>query len=284
MASSSLDICNISLNGHLGAAKLAALDTTTENGRKYSLLYAEALRELLREIRPNFAKKRAIFHQVVDSEKTITGATAANPVVITSALHGFSDGDQIAIYDVVGMTDLNGKMFLVADSDTNTFSLTDLNGSAIDGSDYDAYVSGGKCGVVSDSPAYGFNYRYALPSDYVLMLELDGNESLTLAHSIEGGEILTDETSLKGRYIYAVTNVALFDQDFIKVLVYKLNAELAFAVTGQTAIADKWEKKYLDELQKAKGRKSQESGSPGAGGPPRVMVANKWTNSRSGGS
>lgn len=279
-----LEIVNLSLNGHLGAAKLAALDTTTENGRRYSTAYQPALDELLREIRPNFAKKRAIFHQVVDSEKTITGATAADPVVITSTSHGLSDGDQIAIWDVGGMTDLNGKMYLVADATTHTFSLEDINGNAIDGTDYDAYTSGGKCGVVSAAPAFGFLYRYALPSDYLLMLEIDGNESLTLKYSIEGGEILTDEAEMKGRYIYAVTNVALFDQDFIKVLVYKLNAELAFAVTGQQSIADKWEKKYDDELQKAKGRKSQESGSPQAGGPPRQMVANKWTTSRSGGS
>ena len=39
-------------------------------------------------------------------EKTITGATAANPVVITSAGHGFSNGDKISISKVVGMVEL----------------------------------------------------------------------------------------------------------------------------------------------------------------------------------
>ena len=36
----------------------------------------------------------------LDSPKTITGATAANPVVITSPSHGFSNGDTVDIAGV----------------------------------------------------------------------------------------------------------------------------------------------------------------------------------------
>jgi len=280
MSATSLDIVNLTLS-HLGAKKLAALDTTTEYGRLFSTLYPEALDELLREIRPNFAKKRAIFHQVIDAEKTISGATAANPVVITSTSHGLSNDDVIAIYDVVGMTDLNGKMYISQNTTANTFELTDLNGTNINGIDFDAWISGGKCGIVSDAPAFGYNFRYLLPSDYILLLELNGNESLTLPFSIEGGELLTDEFEIQARYIYAVTDVTKFDKDFVKVLDYKMAAEAAPHVTNQTSVAEKWEAKYEKELQRTKGRKSQESGSP-QNGPPRQVVANRWVNSRRG--
>jgi hypothetical protein len=276
-----LNVVNIAL-GHLGAKKLAALDNTTEHGLLFNLLYPESRDELLREMRPNFAKKRAIFHQVVDAEKTITGATAASPVVITSAAHGFSDDDVVAIWDVAGMTDLNGKMYIVQNAAVNTFELTDVNGQEVDGEDFDAWTSGGKCGLVSDAPAFGYSNRYALPSDYILLLELNGNEDLTIPHSVEGGELLSDEQEIQARYVRQVTDVTAFDKDFVKILSYKL-AEAAFAVTNQKSVQELWEGKYEKELSRGKGRKSQESGSPQSG-PPRQVVCNRWTNARRRGS
>ena len=43
---------------------------------------------------------------LVDStDKTITGATQADPVVITSNGHGYANGDEVYISEVVGMTE-----------------------------------------------------------------------------------------------------------------------------------------------------------------------------------
>lgn len=70
--------------------------------------------------------------------KTITGATAASPVVVTAASHGFANGDTIPIDGIVGMTELNGRRFKIAGVTTNTFELVDE-----DGTGYTAYVSGG---------------------------------------------------------------------------------------------------------------------------------------------
>jgi hypothetical protein len=77
--------------------------------------------------------------------KTITGATKANPVVITIAGHGYSDDDLVDISGVVGMTELNGNRYKVANKDTNTFELTRYDtGDNIDGTGFTTYVSGGK--------------------------------------------------------------------------------------------------------------------------------------------
>ena len=82
--------------------------------------------------------------QVIDaSDKTITGVTQADPGVITSNSHGFSDGDEIYIDSVAGMTELNGRNYRVANATTNTFTLTNLFGDAIDTTDFTAYTSGG---------------------------------------------------------------------------------------------------------------------------------------------
>lgn len=54
---------------------------------------------------------------------TITNVTQADPGVVTAASHGLSDGDQIYITGVVGMTELNGNYYTVANVTTNTFTL-----------------------------------------------------------------------------------------------------------------------------------------------------------------
>jgi hypothetical protein len=82
--------------------------------------------------------------QVIDAtDKNITAITQANPGVITSNSHGFSDGDEIFVDAIVGMTELNGRNYRVANATTNTFTLEDLFGNDIDTTGFTAYSSGG---------------------------------------------------------------------------------------------------------------------------------------------
>jgi len=69
---------------------------------------------------------------------TISGATQANPVVITATAHPFVNGDSVRIEDVAGMTELNDNVYVVANAATNTFELTTTDGTA-----FTAYTSGG---------------------------------------------------------------------------------------------------------------------------------------------
>ena len=75
--------------------------------------------------------------------KNISAATKASPGVLTSNSHGFSNGDEIFIASVGGMTELNGRNYRVANSTTNTFTLTDLFGVAINTTSFTTYTSGG---------------------------------------------------------------------------------------------------------------------------------------------
>jgi len=77
------------------------------------------------------------------TSKAITGATAADPCVITAVGHGYSDGDEIYISGVVGMTELNGRFFRIVYIGADSFSLKDLFGTAVDSSAFTAYSSGG---------------------------------------------------------------------------------------------------------------------------------------------
>ncbi len=79
--------------------------------------------------------------------KNISGASKASPVVITSAGHGFANGDRVYITGVSGMTQINNKQFTVANATANSFALQGANGSY-----YNTYSYGGtvtKC-LMSD--------------------------------------------------------------------------------------------------------------------------------------
>ena len=80
---------------------------------------------------------------VTETGKTISGATKANPVVITATSHGFSNGDHVIIGSVSGMVELNGVTGIVANKTTNTFELTDVDGTNINSSAFTTYTSGG---------------------------------------------------------------------------------------------------------------------------------------------
>lgn len=73
------------------------------------------------------------------SEKDITGITQDNPGVVTATAHGFSNGDQVYLDQIVGMTELNGVTATVANKTDDTFELSGINTSG-----YTAYSSGGK--------------------------------------------------------------------------------------------------------------------------------------------
>lgn len=68
----------------------------------------------------------------------ITSITNANPAVVTSEAHGFSNGNDIIIIGVVGMIELNEHQFVVANATANTFVL-----SGVDSTAYSAYESDG---------------------------------------------------------------------------------------------------------------------------------------------
>lgn len=80
---------------------------------------------------------------ITNTAQNITGITQANPGVVTITAHGYSNGDEIYISSVTGMTEVNSKTFLAANVTANTFELTDVDGNNVDTTSHTAYVSGG---------------------------------------------------------------------------------------------------------------------------------------------
>jgi hypothetical protein len=80
-----------------------------------------------------------------DVPRVITGVTQAAVGVVTYTGTDPANGDEIYIDSVVGMTELNGNRYLVANVNTgaNTFELQDENGANVNTTAYTAYSSGG---------------------------------------------------------------------------------------------------------------------------------------------
>lgn len=88
---------------------------------------------------------RVIFRgaYVTETAVNISGITKANPAVFTATAHGYSNGDWVFAAGIGGMTALNGLTYVVQNETTNTFTLTDLFGNAINTFPLPAYTSGG---------------------------------------------------------------------------------------------------------------------------------------------
>lgn len=117
------------------------------------------------------------FHQagatLLETAKVITAVSQANPGVVTSAAHGFVNGDVVYLAAIGGMTALNGRFVKVAAAAANSFALTGLDGANINTSALPAYTAGGTAARV-----------YVVASPY---LEAD----LPALHYVQSADVLT---------------------------------------------------------------------------------------------
>lgn len=109
------------------------------------------------------------------SAKAISAITQADPGVLTTAAHGYSNGDEIYIDDIVGMTELNGRNYKVANVTSTTFTLQDLFGNDIDTTNLTAYTSGGEADEIYEiSTPYAaadiFDLRFAQSADVMYLV------------------------------------------------------------------------------------------------------------------
>ncbi len=84
---------------------------------------------------------------------TITNATNASPIVVTSASHGLANGQEVTIWGVVGNGAANG-VWRVANVAANTFELSGSTGSG-------GWVSGGKWNMTG---LFCLQFRWAFSS------------------------------------------------------------------------------------------------------------------------
>lgn len=234
-------------DGSLYAAETGGTAKRLESGKHVSNAFLQwpIVRDEVLRLHPwNCAEKRTRLARL-QAAKTITGATAANPVVITATAHGYTTGDAALIDGIAGMVELNGRYFAVTVLTANTYS---LNGE--DGTTYAAYTSGGtsRKALTPLRPDFGYDCRFPLPSDFLRALELSGSRE---TWQVVGGELHTDAgPTVPLRYIYRVTDPAVFDAALRSLLGARLAVDICERLRESNTKKDSLRSEY-EELRKA---------------------------------
>lgn len=186
MASTQLDICN-RVSQKLGGPLLTSLAGTAADSQPITTalkrVFWDAFLAELRTHNWNFAIRRT---SISAPYVTITAVTAAEPPVVTYIGTDPDNGDKVYIEDVLGMTELNGNYYRIANINktSNTFELVDVDTlENIDGTAFTAYTSAGTATIC---PYYGFLRKYPIP---------DYNATITFTDTA-GGSLSASETIL----------------------------------------------------------------------------------------
>jgi hypothetical protein len=107
---------------------------------------------------------------VLETAKTITGITNANPGEVTCTAHGYSNGDQVFISGVGGMTQVNGLYFTVTSTGANTFTI------GVNTTSYGTYTTGG-----TSARVYTVVTPYAF-GDVALLSIVQSADTMYVAH------------------------------------------------------------------------------------------------------
>jgi len=139
---------------------------------------------------------------VLEGDKTISAITKANPAVVTANSHGYENGDEVLISSVAGMTQVNGKRFLVKGKSTNTFQLTDKEGDNVNSTNFTTYSSGGVANKIFEittpyTTAQLFDIKFAQSAD-VMYITHPSHEVEKLSRTGHTAWTLTDVDFTKG--------------------------------------------------------------------------------------
>lgn len=228
----------------------------------------------------------------VDAYKTavsMSGATQANPCVITATAHGFTNGQSVQITGVVGMTQLNGNSYTVANATADTFEL-----SGIDSTAYGAYVSGGTINlnyVVGDLVVSGGINYYCIvasvgnvPPNATYWYPLTGNvyeiptpyvtEDLPLLKFSQSGDVVTiTHPSYDPRDLarFAATRWTLQ----LEVFEPLISAPATLTVSGAAGTTSKWVATAIKSVTREESVPSPSAGSstkPTSGAPRTLTI------------
>jgi len=122
--------------------------------------------------------------------------------------------------------------------------------------------------AVSETNITEFDYKYALPSDYLKLLDILDDETYaihrnyklaTLEYRIEGNRLLIDLSPCYIRYIKRVTAPNLYPESFSSAFVYSIAAKIAPRLSQNFGLAQQMAQMAAGALLKAKADLTQTS-------------------------
>ena len=116
-----------------------------------------------------------------------------------------------------------------------------------------------------NTPTYGYDNEFQLPTIPVLLRVLSINESLigNTDYVIEDDKLLTDEETISIRYIGRIVNTQAYGPYLTRSIISRLAAELAYSFTAQVQASELLMRRYRQDLDEGLALDGQQ-GKPGA--------------------
>lgn len=83
------------------------------------------------------------------------------------------------------------------------------------------------------TPAWGYDFTYDLPNDWLRMLEPDNND---VEFVVEGQQLLTNESTLNVKYLFRNEDESSWDACFAECMAWRLATELAYNMTQSATV------------------------------------------------
>lgn len=123
----------------------------------------------------------------------------------------------------------------------------------------------------STAPVFEYARRFALPSDLLKVCRVNG--SFASEYRVEGGFLLSDDSTINLEFVAMVTDPNLFDGQFVEVFAQRMAAEISYSLTQNTTLTENAWRVYNDKLRMARTMDSRD-------GKPRDIEADAWLLAR----
>jgi hypothetical protein len=101
-------------------------------------------------------------------KKAIQSITNANPAVVGCIGHGFTNGNAVSFFDIIGMTELNDRVYYVQNATADTFELAGVDSTA-----FGTFTSGFLVPTYA-TPKYAIDRLLAVGGDEICIEETGG--------------------------------------------------------------------------------------------------------------
>ena len=270
MAATVESICNSAL-AKVGATSISSISGTDKKSVLCNLLYSKVRDKVLKAHPWNFAIKRARLAGDVDT--FVDGDVTVGTDSIAETAHGRLSGDRCMLSTTgtlpTGLSADTEYYFIKVDADN--FKLAETYDEAIAGTAITiTAAAGGGTHTIRYMPAFGWDYQYVLPADYLRVLSGEDDDS---DFAIEGSLLLCNDDSFKIKYIAQITDVTAFPADFDELLAWYLAYELAFPLVQSNTLKNTLKSEMEQYIRDARSFDAQE-------GTPENFDYDEWLDAR----
>jgi len=114
---------------------------------------------------------------------------------------------------------------------------------------------------VTDPPVFGYTYKYAVPSDCLRILRINGSEYDT--YVVQDGYILTNSEECKVVYVFDQINSGKFSSQFDEALALSMSTKASYKFNQSTSQIQLFQSMFQEAISLARSFDGQEGTSPG---------------------